>query len=415
MPSTEDYQKVANKKDLKEGGLLRVEPNGTPIALAMVGGKVYAIDAVCTHEGGPLDEGKLEGHNLTCPWHYAVFDVRNGNVSDQTVWATDLQSYAVRVDDSTGDILVSLKTKTRGERGGAVAREEKEGKTMMITTRQQEDERNNSNKESDSDSSQKKYYEEEERKAKNKVTLELLSREKLQDTDIVTFKLSRGGLDFTAGQYAFFKLDGVDSHDSKGPIRHFSIASSPTEQDYMMISTRIRDTQYKQKLASLKEGEKILAWGPQGEFVLHDDHSKPAVFLSGGIGVTPFRSMIKYATDKHLQLKITMFDSNKNSQNILYKDEFDKWASENKNIKVVYTLTEEQKQEQESKSSKWTSVEHGRIDKSMLESHLTRDDIDKAIFYICGPPGMLKSMQELLREKLQIPRQRLRVESFTGY
>ena len=51
----------------------------------MVEGKIYAIDEMCTHEGGPLDEGELDGHNLKCPWHYAVFDVRNGKVSDASV------------------------------------------------------------------------------------------------------------------------------------------------------------------------------------------------------------------------------------------------------------------------------------------------------------------------------------------
>jgi ferredoxin-NADP reductase/nitrite reductase/ring-hydroxylating ferredoxin subunit len=413
MPSAQDYKKVANKRDLKEGGLLKVEPNGTPIVLAMVGGKVYAIDVVCTHEGGPLEEGKLEGANLTCPWHYAVFDVRNGNVSDQTVWATDLQSYPVKVDDSTGDILLSLQSQTIEGRRGEGAKAEKKAKTMQQESKQDKDE--------DSDSSQKKYYEEVERKATNKITLELLSKEKLQGTDIMTFKFSRGGLNFTAGQYAFFKLDGVDPSDSKGPIRHFSIASSPTEQDYIIISTRIRDTPYKQKLASLQEGQKILAWGPQGDFVLHDDYSKSVVFLSGGIGVTPFRSMIKYATDKHLQFKITMFDSNKNQQNILYKDEFDKWASQNRNAKVVYTLTDEQKEKEEqeqrkkSKTLSRTEEERGRIDKSMLERHLAKNDIDNAVFYICGPPGMLKSIHGLLRKELQMPNERLKVESFTGY
>jgi ferredoxin-NADP reductase/nitrite reductase/ring-hydroxylating ferredoxin subunit len=384
MQSTE-YQKVANKKDLKEGGLLKVEPNGIPIALAMANGKVYAIDAVCTHEGGPLDEGTLEGNNLTCPWHNAVFDVRNGKVSDQTVWATDLHSYPVKVDNATGDILLGLQAKAEKK-----------------TAQQSEQE--------DSDSSQKKYYEEEERKANNKISLELLSKGKLQGTDIMTFRISRGGMDFVAGQYAFFKLDGV-SGDAKGPTRHFSIASSPTEKDYLVISTRIRDTPYKQRLASLQEGAKILAWGPQGEFVLHKDHSKPAIFLSGGIGVTPFSSMIKYATDRQLPVKITMFDSNRNQQNILYKDEFDRWAGQNKNVKVVYTLSDE---EQESKPSGWTG-ESGRIDKPMLERHLTNDDMGSGVFYICGPPGMLKSMQKLLREELRIPGERLKVESFTGY
>src|SRR5919204_3890847 len=100
-------QKVANKKDIKEDGLLRVELEGRPVVLAMVEGKIYAIDATCTHKGGPLNKGKLEGHNLTCPWHYAVFDVRNGKVSERTVWATDLKSYPVKVDENSGDILVN--------------------------------------------------------------------------------------------------------------------------------------------------------------------------------------------------------------------------------------------------------------------------------------------------------------------
>jgi ferredoxin-NADP reductase len=178
-----------------------------------------------------------------------------------------------------------------------------------------------------------------------------------------------------------------------------------------LISTRIRDTQYKQKLASLKEGAKILVWGPEGDFVLHDDYSKPAVFLSGGIGVTPFRSMIKYATDKQLPIKITMFDSNKNQQNILYKEEFDRWAEQNKNFKVIYAVTEE---EQEAINSNW-SGERGRIGKLMLERHLSKGEIGNAIFYICGPPGMLKAMQELLQKEMQIPKDRFKVEAFTGY
>ena len=385
------FQKVANMKDLKEARLLRVDVEGKPIVLAVVQGNVHAMDAVCSHEGGPLEDGSLEGYELTCPWHYAVFDVRNAKVSEQTVWATDLQSYSVKVNDATGDIMVSLQTTTKPTGEEAAVRESRQ----------------------DSDTSQKKYYEEEERKASNKLSLKLLSKEKLQETDIMTFRFSRGGIDHNAGQYAFFKLDGVDG-DTKGPIRHFSITSSPTEQDFIQISTRIRDTQYKQKLASLEEGTEILAWGPSGEFVLHEDHSKPAVFLSGGIGVTPFRSMIKYATDKQLPIKIIMFDSNRNEQNILYKDEFDRCANQNKNVKIVYTITEE---EEGHKSDDTTngSGEHGRIDRSMLERHLTKDEVANAVFYICGPPGMLKAMQELLQQELQIPKDRLKVEAFTGY
>jgi nitrite reductase/ring-hydroxylating ferredoxin subunit len=105
--SEEQFQKVANKDDLKEGSMLKVEVNGKQIVLSMVEGKVYAIDEICTHEGGPLDEGELNGYDLKCPWHYAVFDVRNGKVSDATVWATNLNSYTVKVDETNGNILVN--------------------------------------------------------------------------------------------------------------------------------------------------------------------------------------------------------------------------------------------------------------------------------------------------------------------
>lgn len=114
------FQKVANKKDIKEGGLLGVELKGNKIALAMINGQVFAIDAVCSHQGAPLEEGTLEGFNLTCPWHYAVFDVRNGKVSDRTVWAKNQTSYPVNVDESTGDILVNVGAGIR-QKGGKEA------------------------------------------------------------------------------------------------------------------------------------------------------------------------------------------------------------------------------------------------------------------------------------------------------
>ena len=392
VSSIENYQKVANKQDLKEGGLLKVEPEGKPIVLAMVEGRVYAIDAVCTHQGGPLEEGKLEGNNLTCPWHYAVFDVRTGNVSDKTVWATSLDSYPVQVDESSGDISINV-------RGGKAQQQGKAGES------------GSKGNEEDLD---RKFYEEEERKVPDgsKLYLQLLEKEKFEGTDIMTFKLDRSGgkamQGYSAGQFAYFKLDGVVG-DAKGPIRHFSLASSPTEQDFIMISTRIRDTPYKQKLASLEKGAKILAWGPEGEFILHKDNSKPAVLLSGGIGVTPFRSMIKYATDERLPLKMVVFDSNRDAGNILYKTEFDRWAKENRNLKVVYTITEEDKQD-----SSWAG-ERGRINKEMIAKYLSSDEISNATFYICGPPGMLHAMQKLLKEELQIPKDRIKVEEFTGY
>jgi nitrite reductase/ring-hydroxylating ferredoxin subunit len=116
----EGFQRVANKKDIKEGGLLGVELEGNKVALAMIDGQVFAIDAVCSHKGAPLEEGQLDGFNLTCPWHYAVFDVRNGKVSDRTVWAKNQTSYPVNVDEGTGDILVNVRAGIR-QKGGKEA------------------------------------------------------------------------------------------------------------------------------------------------------------------------------------------------------------------------------------------------------------------------------------------------------
>jgi glycine betaine catabolism B len=213
-------------------------------------------------------------------------------------------------------------------------------------------------------------------------------------------------------------------NDPEGPIRHFTIASSPTES-FIMISTRIRDTPYKKRLASLEEGAAIVkVRGPERKFTLHEDYSKSAIFLSGGIGVTPFRSIIKNATDKQLPIKIVMFDSNINQNNILYKEEFDEWAGINKNLKIIYIITEEEGggQEQPSQVSSSSSFsnttwngERGRIDKAMLNRHLTEDEIKDSIFYTCGPPSMIKAMQDLIENTLQIPKDRMKVEEFTGY
>ncbi|HEY3527268.1 MAG TPA: Rieske 2Fe-2S domain-containing protein [Nitrososphaeraceae archaeon] len=408
----EGYQKVANKKDLPEGGLFKVEPQDRHIVLSMVNGKVYAMDAVCSHEGGPLEEGSLDGYNLTCPWHYAIFDVRNAKVSDQTVWATDLDSYQVEVDEESGDIYVNL------EAGGKdkISTQPSAKEEVPETTQQLQEQRRKQD-----DSGKPSHF-----------NLRLLEKQKVDGTDIMSFKFAKldeegqqqqgqngkKQLEYSAGQFAFFDIGGV-YNDPEGPIRHFTITSSPTE-DFIMISTRIRDTPYKKRLSSLEENTTMVkVRGPEGKFTLHEDHSKPAVFLSGGIGVTPFRSMIKYATAKQLPIKIIMFDSNRNENNILYKKEFDECANMNKNLKVVYSVTEEEGGEEQPAQNSSPSIawngERGRIDKAMITRYLSDKDIKDSIFYICGPPGMVKAMQNIIQNELQIQKENIKIEEFTGY
>ena len=245
----------------------------------------------------------------------------------------------------------------------------------------------------------------------------LLEKISHHGTDITSFRFARSDeqrnyyLNYKAGQYSVVDLGTKE--DPEGPVRSFTIASSPTEKDFILISTRMRDTLFKKKLASLDLGTLVKITAPMGKFVLPDDHSsKSVVFLSGGIGVTPFRSMVKYATDKQLPLKITVFDSNRDQGNILYKKEFDEGVSENKNLKIIYTIADER---QESSSIPNEGGERGFINKAMLVKYLTTDELDNSIYYICGPPGMLKAMQKLLQDDLHIPKERIKIEEFTGY
>jgi NAD(P)H-flavin reductase len=127
--------------------------------------------------------------------------------------------------------------------------------------------------------------------------------------------------------------------------------------------------------------------------------------------------MIKYATDKQLPLQIVMFDSNRNRDNVLFKREFDDWAKNNNNLKIIYTISEDHgrgEQQSSSTANDWKG-EYGRIDKAMISKYLDTNMLNNSIFYICGPPSMLKAMQSLLQENLEIPKERIKVEEFTGY
>ncbi|HZD36647.1 MAG TPA: FAD-dependent oxidoreductase, partial [Nitrososphaeraceae archaeon] len=227
-----------------------------------------------------------------------------------------------------------------------------------------------------------------------KLQLQLLDKIRHEGTDIMSFKFARNDdqqqanyLNNKAGQYAVMDLGTKE--DPEGPVRSFTIASSPTEE-FIMISTRIRDTPFKKKLANLQLGSLVKITAPLGKFVLpDDDNSKSAVFLSGGIGVTPFRSMIKYATDKKSSIKIMMCDSNRDKKNILYKTLFDECMTVNRNLKVIYTITGNG----HDRSSSYPDIvddewrqERGHINKAMLTKYMTNNELENSVFYICGPP-----------------------------
>jgi ferredoxin-NADP reductase/nitrite reductase/ring-hydroxylating ferredoxin subunit len=372
------------KSDLQEGKPVRVDVSDKAIVLALVSGKVYAMDAVCSHEGGPLEDGSIEEYSLICPWHQGIFDIRTAKASLETDWVNDLHSYAVVIDDKSG--LISIDTdssSSHSDSDRSIAQQETAVADDVVPARPL------------------------------KLNLRFLEKISYKGTDIMSFRFSRiddqNYLNYRPGQYSVVDLGTKE--DPKGPTRSFTIASSPTEKDAILITTRIRDTPFKQKLSRLEVGTAVKITAPAGKFTLPQDHSKPLVFLSGGIGVTPFRSMIKYATDKQLPLKITMFDSNRNPSNILFKNEFDSCAKINENLRIIYTITEVG---EKIPSSDWKG-ERGFIDEAMLAKYLTKEDLTNSIFYICGPPAMLNAMQQLLSKEIEVPQDRIKIEVFTGY
>jgi nitrite reductase/ring-hydroxylating ferredoxin subunit len=102
------FKTSLKKDDLQEGKLVKVDVNDKSLVLTNINGKLYAMDAVCSHEGGPLEEGTLEDYTLICPWHQGKFDIRNAKASPETDWVTDLKSYPVIVDDKTGEISIDI-------------------------------------------------------------------------------------------------------------------------------------------------------------------------------------------------------------------------------------------------------------------------------------------------------------------
>jgi nitrite reductase/ring-hydroxylating ferredoxin subunit len=93
--------------DLEERKFVKIDINGKSLVLTNISGKFYAMDSVCSHEGGPLEEGTLEDYTLTCPWHQGKFDIRTAKAFAETDWVTDLKSYTVVVDDVGGEIFIN--------------------------------------------------------------------------------------------------------------------------------------------------------------------------------------------------------------------------------------------------------------------------------------------------------------------
>jgi len=210
---------------------------------------------------------------------------------------------------------------------------------------------------------------------------------------------------FKAGQYLRLTLIEPPETDAEGNRRTFTIASAPVEDD-LMIATRLRDTAFKRVLKSMPIGTQLKLQGPFGSLTLHDEETRPAVFLAGGIGITPFRSMALQAARDHLPHPLFLFYANRRPEDAAFLEELQQLETENPNYHFIGTMTKPDE------SGKAWNGEKGHINKEMLARFI--DDLTVPTYYTAGPPAMVDAMTNMLIEA-GVNSDQIRAEQFAGY
>ena len=210
---------------------------------------------------------------------------------------------------------------------------------------------------------------------------------------------------FAPGQFVEIGLVDPPETDEEGNGRAFSIASAPHE-DTLMVATRMRDTAFKRVLRSMPLGATVQMEGPFGNLVLHADPVRPAVLVAGGIGITPFRSMVLHAAAQKLPHRLFLFYSNRRPEDAPFLDELQALQRDNPHYTFVGTMTEPDK------SSRPWQGETGFITPAMLSKVLM--NVALPIFYVVGPPGMMTGLRATLKDAGFNERD-IRTEAFTGY
>jgi ferredoxin-NADP reductase len=214
-------------------------------------------------------------------------------------------------------------------------------------------------------------------------------------------------VNYIAGQYFYFTIPRLKYPDPRGNTRHFTLSSSPSEGNLLRNTTRIRkESGYKRTLNELEIGSLIDGEGPNGTFILDEKEESPQVFLAGGIGITPFRSILKYAFDKKLKTPIQLIFSNSIPEEIAFRKELESLAKYWPNFKLDMTITKP-----EETKEPWNGL-IGRIDENLLKRVVP--DFPTKTFWVCGPPVMVDAMEATLG-KLGLSSGKVLSEKFTGY
>lgn len=204
------------------------------------------------------------------------------------------------------------------------------------------------------------------------------------------------GFSYLAGQYVVLTLDN-GSDPMKKP---FTLSSSPTEE-FLEITKKLTGHPFSNDLAALKPGDRVSINGPYGDFTFLQEY-KNIGMLSGGIGITPLRSIIKYLVDKKLNTSIILLYSSRSENDIAFKEELENAQKQNPNIKIIDTITRP--------GPDWKGIT-GRINAEMVKKFIP--DYRERMFFTCGPMKMVDSMVSLLQE-LEIPEKQIKREIFPG-
>ena len=234
---------------------------------------------------------------------------------------------------------------------------------------------------------------------------EFLSRAQVAEGTMAFHLRKPADFQFKAGQSMNVRLVNPPETDGKGDARTFSIASAPSE-DALVFVTRMRDTAFKRVLQTMPAGAKLQLRGPAGRFTLDDGSTGPAVFLAGGIGITPFVSMLRQAAHERLGRKLYLFYSNRRPEDSAYLAELDRLQTRNPNYRFVGTMTG-----MKNSLQPWGG-ERGVIDKAMLARSL--EDLSTSIYYVAGPPAMVDAMQNML-VGFGVNADNIRTDEFYGY
>lgn len=210
---------------------------------------------------------------------------------------------------------------------------------------------------------------------------------------------------FKAGQFGDFTLLNPEETDEEGNTRAFSL-TNPSYANDLMVATRMRDTAFKRVLKTLPIGTELKLDAPYGSFTLHNNKAIPAVFLTGGIGITPVRSIVTQATKDKLPHQIYLFYSNNRPEDTAFLEELKSLEKRNSYYKFISTMTAMEKSKQP-----WTG-EKGFINREMLEKYIK--DLTTPIYYISGPATMVAAMRKMLNEA-DINDDNIRTEEFSGY